>query len=381
MRGDQMTRLGSAVFGAGLLLIASSQAFAAPSVSGASGTFSHKGAVTISGSGFGTKSTAAPVVWDDASGSSITAKWNMVWPNNNPTYNTNYRSPMRNIPLPHNNITRYIAGAHGEDKGANAGSFVALWKTRTISSFPAYTYASWYQRCDDAWTFYDDNNFKVFDYSTGTGGQEMPTNWYIEYNARPTSRTSSASWHILDDALSTSEQSLDGPTSNWWEGGAVNCMSGQWTKIELEIKYTNASDGYIKLWENGKQKISYSGHTDLYPGKTRAESIGSYARAKPFPTNWRYFADVYLDYTPARVVLADNANLTNATVIETQIPTAWSGSSITLSVNAGKFTKGQTAYLFVVDSTGAHNASGYPVTVGGGATSTAPNPPTEVRVQ
>ncbi len=55
-------------------------------------------------------------------------------------------------------------------------------------------------------------------------------------------------------------------------------MAGQWSKIELEIKYTNQSDGYIKLWENGKLKVDYSGHTDRYAGSSRAEGIGGYAR-------------------------------------------------------------------------------------------------------
>jgi hypothetical protein len=40
---------------------------AAPIISGATGTLGHKATVSISGSGFGSKSIPAPVVWDDAS--------------------------------------------------------------------------------------------------------------------------------------------------------------------------------------------------------------------------------------------------------------------------------------------------------------------------
>ncbi len=79
-----------------LMFIAGS-AVAAPSGLHASGTFSHKGTVTISGTGFGTKGTAAPVVWDDASGNNILDKWDGAWPNNNSAYNITYRSPMRGI--------------------------------------------------------------------------------------------------------------------------------------------------------------------------------------------------------------------------------------------------------------------------------------------
>jgi len=335
---------------------------AAPVVSGTAGTFSHKASITITGSGFGTKSQAAPVVWDDASGASISSKWDLTWPNTNSSYNMAYRSPQRGIELPHGNITRYLAGAHG-GSGANGGANVMVWKNRTISSYPAYTYASWYQRADDGWTFGGDDNYKCFDFSKGTGGYDLPENWYIEYNPRPTSTSSMAGWHILDDAFGLSNASLDGPESSWWQGSAVNPMSGVWSKIEVEIKYTNQSDGYIKLWENGVQRVSYSGHTDRYSTNQRSEGIGGYARQQNQPNNWRYFADIYLDYSLARVVLADDPNLSQATIIEPQIPSVWAPGAITVTVNLGKFASGQKAYLFVFDPTGVHNAIGYPISV------------------
>ncbi|MCD6288604.1 MAG: hypothetical protein J7M12_05765, partial [Candidatus Hydrogenedentes bacterium] len=46
---------------------------------------------------------------------------------------------------------------------------------------------------------------------------------------------------------------------------------------------------------------------------------------------------------------------------EIQIPTAWSNDTITFTVNQGSFPYG-TAYLYVVDSTGAWNENGYPIT-------------------
>src|SRR3954471_11552706 len=82
----------------------------APIVNSVTGSFNHKAAVTISGSSFGTKAQAAPVIWDDASAASIYDHWDGAWPDNNPTYETSYRLPQRGISLPHNHITRYIAG-------------------------------------------------------------------------------------------------------------------------------------------------------------------------------------------------------------------------------------------------------------------------------
>jgi hypothetical protein len=170
-------------------------------------------------------------------------------------------------------------------------------------------------------------------------------------------------WHILDDAFGLANASLDGPTSSWFQGPAVNPMSGVWSKIELEIKYTNQSDGYIKLWENGVQRVSYTGHTDRYSSTQRSEGIGGFARRQNQSNNWRYFADIYLDYSRARVVMANNANLAQATVIEPQIPSAWSDGSITATDNLGRFVAGETAYLIVFNSSGLRNADGFGITV------------------
>jgi hypothetical protein len=356
------TKAASLGLSACLVTALSATAGAAPAVSSADGTFDHKASVTITGSGFGTKANAAPVIWDDASGSDILAKWDLATPNTNASYNLNYRAPQRGISLPHNHVTKYIAGGHG-GSGPQGGAQVVMWKKRTMSSYPQYSYISWYQRSDDNWVFGDDDNYKVFDFTRGFGGYDLPYNWYIEYNQRPTSRTSGAAWHILDD----SSASLSTPTSSWWYGPAVNPMSGQWTKIELEIKYTNQTDGYINLYENGVRKIDYKGRTDGYSDTLRSEGVGGYARMYNQSNNWRYFADVYLDYSLARVVIANNANLSSATIIETQVPTNWSSSSITFNVNLGKFKQGDRAYVHVVDSTGARSSTGLAMTVGGGA--------------
>src|SRR5205807_5595155 len=60
----------------GLGLIAGTgAALSAPIVRQVSGTLTHKGTITISGIGFGSKTNAAPVVWDDATASTLSAKW------------------------------------------------------------------------------------------------------------------------------------------------------------------------------------------------------------------------------------------------------------------------------------------------------------------
>ncbi len=358
-----------------MLFTAVGAAQAQPSITGVSGQWTHKGTITLSGSGFGSKPAPQPVVWDDASGEKIRDKWDGAWPDNNPTYDTMYRLPQRGIGLPHNHITKYIAGAHGDAIGADGGYAVMVFKSRTIS-YPAYTYASWYHRGDDNWVFGGDNNFKTYAFSSGSGPYEFPHNWYLAYQTPyPNSRTDSNAYVLGDDAWGSPTETIGSPDaqghSHWWDS-AVNPFAGAWTKIEQEIKWSNQDDGYIKLWENGVLRVNYQGATDRYPGTTRTEGIGGYGRNYGEPNNWRYFADVYLDYSRARVVLGNAPTLSASTIREVQIPTSWSAGSIAISANLGRFETGQTAYLFVVDANGTASALGFPIPVGLTAPDTMP---------
>lgn len=369
---------GAAIIGAlSTLLLAAQSVFAAPAVQQVSGKFDHKASVTITGSSFGSKPSAAPLVWDDASGNSFGSKWSGAWPSNNAAYNAAYRSTQRGISPPHNRTGKYIAGAHAQSLGFDSGYNVAFWKN--VQS-PSAVYASWYQRNDDAWVFGGDNNLKTFAYSNCCSPYEMPNNWYLAYGPpTPSSTTSGAVWTINDDGGSLTNPDANGHGA-WW-GSAVNPMAGQWSKVEVAIKVSSATDGYVKVWENGALRVDYRGPTDRYPGSSRTIGIGGYARIYGQSSNWRYFADAYIDTTLARVVLANNANLSQATVIENQIPSSWSANSITATVNLGKFTSGQKAYLFVVDSGGAVNGSGLPVTVGSTSNEKTPNAPTNMSAE
>ena len=205
----------------------------------------------------------------------------------------------------------------------------------------------------------------------------MPNNWYAAYGPpHPGSTTDGAQWVINDDG--SSMQNPDTNAHSFWWNPAVNPMAGKWSKVEIAARLTNQTDGYVKVWENGQQVVNYAGATDKYPGTQRTIGIGGYARAQGFSGNWRYFDDAYVDTTLSRVVLADKPVLSQATIIENQIPSAWSDGSITATVNLGQFAQGQTAFLIVVDSSGTPSAIGLAVTAGG--TIATPNPPTSISV-
>ena len=172
------------------------------------------------------------------------------------------------------------------------------------------------------------------------------------------------SWGYAGCGGSLQDPDINGHSAKWWTSGK-NPLNF-WIKMEMEVRITNQSSGYVKVWEDGAIKVNYAGRTDTWTLGSRSIGIGGYSRDYG-PNHWRYFADVYLDYTPQRVVLANNGNLASATVIENQIPTTWSDNSVSINVNLGKFLAGQTAYLFVVDATGQPSSTGFPITIGSGS--------------
>jgi hypothetical protein len=355
-------------------------AMSAPVVQQVSGTLNHKATITISGTAFGSKAVAAPLVWDDASGSSMSDKWDGQWPYKGPAgYNTGYYSPMRGVSPPHSHDTRFIAGAHNGDNW-QTGADVVFFKNITLQTFPFYIYASWYQVADKNWVFGGDNNYKTFEYSVCCSPYENPNDWFTAYGPpHPGSTTDSPQWLYTDNG-----HSLLGPVDlnghNAWWGHGISPMSGKWAKVEVAVKVTNATDGFIKVWENGQQVMDYVGSTDKYAGTSRTVGIGGFARIAS-PNNWRYFDDAYLDLSLAHVVLANNPVLADATVVENQIPSAWSNTSITATVNLGQFAAGSTAYLFVVDASGTPNATGVAVKAGGSGSESAPLPPSGIAVR
>jgi hypothetical protein len=90
--------------------------------------------------------------------------------------------------------------------------------------------------------------------------------------------------------------------------------------------------------------------------------------------SFRYFAGVYIDSVKSRVVLCGSPDYASATVVEPQIPVAWSGTNIRARVNLGALPEDtDTAYLFVFDSDNAHNPTGHPIMLYTGVTNAARN--------
>jgi hypothetical protein len=136
-----------------------------------------------------------------------------------------------------------------------------------------------------------------------------------------------------------------------------------WIKREYEMCVTSstglAGGGYLNVYDNYTLVCNYAGKTDNTSDPThRGMVMGYYARDRS-ATNFRYFADAYIDVSDtgvsgfcAAVFVGNNQVYSSCTVREPSIATAWSDSSITFTFWKGALAGGSRGYIFVKTEAG-----------------------------
>jgi len=371
-----------------------------PSVSSTSGPWIHGNNVTVTGSGFGTKNPAAPIVWDDCTNNPpLNTYYDEFLPANaeqGSQYNMAYRdASFRGIGSPDGRIRYILGGAHAISHHANTyyrgGNVSVGVNLRSFNFFTHYWYRVDPNFDEEAHPSYGDNMKELC--LSGAEGEIYGGNW--GYYAYCTSHVPDVNFTSptrleripVDDPDSPYACSQDAyvtthnnPINGWikmqWEGGYNN------TYDNPTVRWTTYPDGNVTdLSHYGNEITTYeiltgAGNPDA--GELRFLGLGGFARIERENNgrnSFRYFAGVYIDVTHSRVMLGDNSDYGSCTKMEPQIPFEWSNGSITVRVNLGNFHDSGTAYLFVFDENNNRNPVGYPVTVSG-----APSPPKNLRI-
>jgi hypothetical protein len=319
-----------------------SNAFATPSVSSVSGNFTKGQTVTISGSGFGAKSPAKPYLWAPFDGSldpsnlGIVTSWKF---NESMGYNSS-------------------EGVNGAGC-AKAADSSGTWTLGVESSG-----FNWNDYNQEIYIF---RKIKInFDVS-GINWKTWRM-WNNDYSY-PDIYIQSGSNKMLD---------VEGIQAYAWFTNPAQGAPGSYHTEEIICKgnsNSSSDDTNISFNLDGSQIFQFP--TGGYSLQTKNDSRpmtmnfpvhGVKANAE-LSGDSRYWADdVYLDTTWARVMIGSASSWSACNQKEPQIPSAWSNGSITVTVNQGAFATNQKVYLYVVDSTGAVNSSGYPITIGTGLT-------------
>jgi hypothetical protein len=320
-------------------------AFAAPTISNIGGTVAHGQPITINGTGFGAHPSynAGSNKWQgkaylaasfkDFEDSSITSQGfsgqqisDVSIPSGGPANSAKYSKVVNGSLPPSYGITQ---------SGNNAQSI--------YSSF-------WYMM------------------PTGTSGGK-PWRWYFGGN-------SSSDNLYLGVTCGSPSFTMQG---DFLANGGVGAIYGNsfsydaWHKVEI---YASAPNDAYQIWIDGavyldfKAKMGYGawtlthstlspdGHTLEFPDMIDGTSRGCAAAG-----SYNY-DDIYIDYTQARVEICNGSTWANRGICNTQIPTSWNATSISVGVNKGTFSQGDSKYLYVVDTNGNASA-GTPITFGG----------------
>jgi len=347
------------------------EVFCQPEIGSVQGSFLHNSSMNIIGRSFGTKPNARPLVWENHE-----AGW----------FSVDWGTSMRGRDM----VIRSAAGI-------NRHSYSNYYGYDQFDMYSAYQYDESYS---DVW--YISFWFRLgseWEYARKTGGDDYARNikTTLLWNASvqpgagalpPLGGGGGGGCFISNaaygfqrgDEAALSTTGFDAITAAYggWHCGPGGTGGDYWqytTSVSQQEIWPNketwyseqivfkasttydSGDGIFEAWANGKRY--HSDHAaDLYgkggniyvfdAGWTDAWWDPGYTP----PTVYIYYDDVYIDNTIARVVAGDSPEFDNCTHQEIQIPTAWSDSSITITVNRGSFADGEEVYLFVVDANG-----------------------------
>ena len=344
------------------LFVSSSNVCADPNITSIEGDIKHDSAITINGIGFGKKTKATPLVWEDFSDgkldSSLSPHTNSLIANNRDNLRTGFsRFNARN------DFKKAGNGFFSYDKLVAPEWFVQYW-VKLAASWHWGT--STYKGPDNGLA-----NIKFF--RMFPKGSRNYTNFFWNFHG----------WGVGNNVLRAFENNT---SENKYVFNMQNVFTlDTWHCVQVEYGENSGidkHDGHIKLWIDGilrddSTEINTNNGKDGVAINKRPYIIGFYDSWPPSDssevTQYAYYSDVYVDNTWARVEIGDAPTWSDCTHREMQIPASWSEASIKVNINQGLFAEGDPAYLFVVDSSG-NVSRGSPMVIGGDGSSFTASP-------
>jgi len=356
--------------------------YAAPAVTNVLGNLQHGQTATVSGSGFGSHgdfhgdSDKIIRVFDDFNDSNFLSNPYMSWL----TFNLE-----ENAILQSNSGPRTSIAGDGFYRRSNIG---LGWLGLNAGNRSEY-YMSYYMRLSPGFDILSagsgTHQFKIVRlYSTNNGINLYPA--------------------IGDDGFHMVAEFVEPIVMRYQlQLGAIPDKPSGWHKMTIWYKKNsspNANDGKCRIWWDNRLIFDWMTHfqdpknnPDYAPGYPitgdfdvdDANLAGEWAIGDYFSSagsqTWVDFDDIYVSHTQARVELGNAPTYSACTVLETQVPTAWSGGQIAVKLNMGALGSG-AKYLYVIDSNGSVNNNGFLLGSSGGGGPTVnltPAPPVNFR--
>ena len=318
------------------MLLAASAA-SGQTISAVNDTVSNGASITISGSGFGAKSPAAPILWDnfeygsDGDGLGSFENW------------TSYNGPGGYISDDQAySGTRAAHSQYPPDNGFNTSYHV--WTNPADTVY--YTYRSRKITTGDTYGQYKNGRINASpNHYNGAGNTSISDNYAVYW---PASSLLNLGWisYTETDGWNRQEIFKISSTPGVADGALWFSVTDSAGNISTRSDWAVMTRASGETWENDNIMLGLM-----------------YANGRNDGVHRMYVDDVYVDRTRARVELGNASVWGACTNKEIQIPSAWSATSITITVNTGAFQDEDTAWLYVIDSSGNVSA-GYAVTIG-----------------
>jgi len=296
--------------------------------------------IDIVGTGFGVKSPAAPLIWDDFEGG-IAGQSVSGWPESHLNAYSDVDAYSGSL-----SSANYFFDGAVQDLGLD-------YDTGDTEFTLAFGSFKW--RIDSSFGSLEPHNIKL-----------------ARFNSNDPDRTHGApNFNIGNDRGYTFFDGIvsHGYTNQDWLNERIeesdyfynDWNSMTWWAAISDPGVPNGRAGYSINSKRHEETNLLTYNNDLGHDGYRQILFGHYLSADGYP-GWQYLDDCYGDTTLARVELGDASTIEACSFTEMQIPTEWSNGSITVEVNTGAFLPGDTAYLYVFDRDG-NSSEGYPVIV------------------
>lgn len=325
------------------------------------GSFTDGQPFVISGSGFGTKSTAIPLVYDNfesgTNGLGITGEAPTeraiggAWTWGSFTSDTLLPEYSNAVTRTNSNLSAFM-----RYQGNNYTNALQIDYDRPNTGDGAYfSFWQYYDKTTVGWT----RNWKPWIVYGSNGNGIFPSS-YVGFGEPPS-----------DDTIRNAVQDTGVNEVTLWGTTELESIEDEWVRHEFYLVQSGAgvADGewHHTVHRTGVPSITVAQNETAY--ETRGTSdywrqwqFGAYSATDTNGSEASVYMDqIYFDNTQQRVELGNAATWAACTHREIQIPQAWSDSSITITANAGTFANSSTAYLYVV------GADGTPVSTNGQA--------------
>jgi len=319
-------------------------AYAIPSIQGVSGSLVDGGILVISGASIGSKTPAAPLLWDNVESGSASVAWTQL---------------DAGISI-YSSTGQLANSAHCFRMDKALQTTYNMLKTQEITS-QLYTFVKrkyaydmthdnhkffrlWQSGVDDGYV----KNSVVFSYLDGYDNPKYHMRQGEGVFVNPENPI--PSWIVL--------LSLDlWPQVDVWQTDEF------FIQLETGIGVYDGVMGYRLNNSDHRSWATNRGNFDVHQNYPYTDIyVDNYSHDHPLGNgpDYYYVDDVYIDTTWTRVMIGDDPVFDDCVSLEIQIPTAWNSGTgeISITLNQGAMDSLEGKYLFVIDSTNTPS-SGY----------------------